>query len=62
MNNEQLNENRETWEEPRPNIEMERVDDRARQPGPLTALEGVSAVLSADASPIVAPRSARQAR
>ena len=29
--NEQLNQNRETWEEPRQNIEMERVDDREQE-------------------------------
>lgn len=29
--NEQLNENREAWEEPRQNIEMERVDDREQE-------------------------------
>jgi len=29
--NEQLNENRETWDESRQNIEMERVDDREQQ-------------------------------
>lgn len=31
MNDERLNENREVREEPRPNIEMERVDDRPEQ-------------------------------
>ena len=29
--NEQLNQNRETWEEPRQNIEMERVNDREQE-------------------------------
>ena len=29
--NEQLNENREAWEEPRQNIEMERVNDREQE-------------------------------
>jgi len=29
--NERLNENRESWEEPRQNIEMERVDDRQQE-------------------------------
>ena len=29
--NEQLNENRESWEDPRQNIEMERVDDREQE-------------------------------